>query len=142
MCNSKISKLEEEQHNMKLKMTEMMNLLKEHLVGGKVTPSEGQSRNVPQSNNIQSPKSIALEKRHNFTEGKNACYLLDWADAIVAEGRWDSSDPNITVHGKPLGPDFMRVWVDVAIVPESYLFRPNHAMLTIQEAVGSTVVLM
>ena len=32
MCNSKISKLEEEQHNMKLKMTEMMNLLKEHLV--------------------------------------------------------------------------------------------------------------
>ncbi|XP_062092590.1 uncharacterized protein LOC133798352 isoform X7 [Humulus lupulus] len=74
MCNSKISKLEEEQHNMKLEMTEMMNLLKEHLVvGGKVTPSEGQSRNVPQSNNIQSPKSIALEKIHNFTEGKNAC---------------------------------------------------------------------
>ncbi|XP_062079792.1 uncharacterized protein LOC133784478 [Humulus lupulus] len=118
MCNSKISKLEEEQHNMKLKMIEMMNLLKEHLVvGGKVTPSKGQSRNVLQSNNIQSPKSIALEKRHNFTEGKNACYLLDWAYAIVAKGRWDSSDPKITVHGKPLGPDFMRVWVDVAIVP-------------------------
>ena len=32
MCNSKISELEEEQQNMKLKMTEMMNLLKEHLV--------------------------------------------------------------------------------------------------------------
>ncbi|XP_062079639.1 uncharacterized protein LOC133784201 [Humulus lupulus] len=48
MCNSKISRLEEEQQNMKLKMTEMMNLLKEHLVvGGKATPSEGQSRNVP-----------------------------------------------------------------------------------------------
>ncbi|XP_062083560.1 uncharacterized protein LOC133789906 [Humulus lupulus] len=108
MCNSKISKLEEEQQNMKLKMTKMMNLLKEHLVvGGKATPSEGQSRNVPQSNNIQSPKSIALEKRHNFTEGKNACYLLDWADVIVAEGRWDSSDPKLAVHGKPLEPDFM-----------------------------------
>ena len=65
--------------------------------------------------------------------------MLDWADVIVAEGRWDSSDPKITVHGKPLGPDFMRVWVDVDIVPESYLFRPNNAMLTIQEAVGSTV---
>ncbi|XP_062108062.1 uncharacterized protein LOC133818949 [Humulus lupulus] len=83
--------------------------------------------------------SIALEKRHKFIGGKNACYLLDWADVIVAEGRWDSSDPKITVHGKPLGPEFMRVWVDVAIVLESYLFRPNHAMLTIQEAVGSTV---
>ncbi|XP_062114959.1 uncharacterized protein LOC133828957 [Humulus lupulus] len=108
-------------------------------VCGKVTPSKGQSRNVPQSNNIQSPKSIALEKRHNFTEGKNACYLLDWADVIVVEGHWDSSDPKIIVHGKPLGPDFMRVWVDVDIVPESYLFHPNNAMLTIQEAVGSTV---
>ncbi|XP_062096181.1 uncharacterized protein LOC133801962 isoform X2 [Humulus lupulus] len=107
MCNSKISKLEEEQQNMKLKMTEMMNLLKEHLVGGKATPSKGQSRNVPQSNNIHSPKSIALEKRHNFIEGKSACYLLDWADVIVAEGHWDSSDPKLAVHGKPLGPDFM-----------------------------------
>ncbi|XP_062099941.1 uncharacterized protein LOC133805805 [Humulus lupulus] len=91
MCNSKISKLEEEQQNMKLKMTEMMNLLKEHLVGGKVTPSEGQSRNVPQSNNIQSPKSIALEKRHNFTEGKNACYLLDWANRPPPVPSWDAS---------------------------------------------------
>ena len=33
----------------------------------------------------------------------------------------------------------MRVWVDVDIVPESYLFRPNNVLLTIQEAVGSTV---
>ena len=65
--------------------------------------------------------------------------MLDWADVIVAEGRWDSSDPTVTIHGKPLGPDFMRVWVDVDILPESYLFRPNNAMLTIQEAVGSTV---
>ena len=65
--------------------------------------------------------------------------MLDWADVIVAEGRWDSSDPKVTVHGKALGPDFMRVWVDVVILPESYLFRPNNAMLTIQEALGSTV---
>ena len=65
--------------------------------------------------------------------------MLHWADAIVAESRWDSSDPKITVHGKPLGLDFMRLWVDADIVPESYLFHPNNAMLTIQEAVGSIV---
>ena len=65
--------------------------------------------------------------------------MLDWADVIVAEGRWDSSDPKVTVHGKALGPDFMRVWVDVAKTPGAYLFRPNHEMLTIGEAVGSTV---
>lgn len=69
----------------------------------------------------------------------SACYLLDWSDAIIAEGRWSSSDPNLKVHGIPLGPQFMRVWVDVAVVPGAYLFRPNHEMLTIQEAVGSTV---
>ncbi|KAM6543719.1 hypothetical protein CsatB_008166 [Cannabis sativa] len=123
---------------MKLKMAEMLVLLKEHL-GGKATPSEGQSLNATQSNNNPSPNSVGLKKDHNFTEAMNACYMLDWSDTIVAEGRWISSDPNIEIHGLPLGPEFMRLWVDVAIVPSAYLFRPNYAMLTIQETVGSTV---
>ena len=38
----------------------------------------------------------------------------------------------------PLEHQFMRVWVDVAKAPGAYLFRPNHEMLTIGEAVGST----
>ncbi|XP_030506439.2 uncharacterized protein LOC115721305 isoform X2 [Cannabis sativa] len=139
MSNNKICKLEEEQHNMKLKMAEMLDLLEEHL-GGKETPSEGQSLNVTQSNNNPSPKSVGLKKDHNFTEAMNACYMLDLSDTIVAEGRWISSDPNIEIHGLPLGPEFMRLWVDVAIVPGAYLFCPNYVMLTIQEAVGSTVV--
>ena len=84
-------------------------------------------------------QSVGVKKGHNFTEARNACYLLDWSDAIIAEGRWDSSDPDLEVHGIPLGPDFMRVWVDVAVVPGAYLFRPNYAMLTIREVVGSTV---
>ena len=65
--------------------------------------------------------------------------MLDWSDTIVAEGRWISSDPTIQIHGIPLGQDFMKLWVDAAIVPGAYLFRPNYAMLTRQEAVGSTV---
>ena len=76
---------------------------------------------------------------HNFTEARNACYLLDWSDAIIAEGCWDSSDTDLNVHRIPLGQDFMHVWVDVAVVPGAYLFRPNYAMLTIREVVGSTV---
>ena len=65
--------------------------------------------------------------------------MLDWSGEIVAEGHWSSSDPNIMVHGIPLGAKFMRVWVDVAKAPSAYLFRPNHEMLTVGEAVGSTV---
>ncbi|XP_062093880.1 exosome complex component RRP45A-like [Humulus lupulus] len=78
-----------------------------------------------------SNRSVGVKKGHKFTEARNACYLLDWSDAIIAEGRLDSSDPDLEVHKIPLGPDFMRVWLDVAIVPGVYLFRPNYAMLTI-----------
>ena len=77
---------------------------------------------------------------HKFSEARSACYLLDWSGEIVAEGHWSSSDPNIMVHEIPLGAKFMRVWVDVAKAPSTYLFRPNHEMLIVGEAVGSTVV--
>ncbi|KAL5583463.1 hypothetical protein UlMin_015905, partial [Ulmus minor] len=88
-----------------------------------------------QSHTIPSPKSVG----HKFSEVRSACYLLDWSGEIVAEGHWSSSDPNIMVHGIPLRAKFMRVWVEVAKAPSAYLFRPNHEMLTMGEAVGSTV---
>ena len=84
-------------------------------------------------------KSVVHEESHNFSELNCACFLVDWKGEVVAEGRWSSSDPNTNVHGIPLGPDFMRVWVDIAISPSAYLFRPSHSMITIQEAVGSTI---
>ncbi|XP_062109647.1 uncharacterized protein LOC133821235 [Humulus lupulus] len=118
---------------------EPINQTISEVFGGKATTSEGQSHNIPQSNNIPSPKSVGIKNGHNFTKARNSCYLLDWSDAIIAEGHWDSSDPDLEVHRIPLGPDFMRVWVDVAVVPSAYLFCPNYAMLTIREAVGSTV---
>ena len=65
--------------------------------------------------------------------------MLDWSGEIVADGRWDSSDPNVMVHNIPLGDKFMRVWVDVAKSPNAYLFRPSRDVLTIREAVGTTV---
>ena len=65
--------------------------------------------------------------------------MLYWSGKVVAEGHWYSSDPNVMVHAIPLGHQFMQVWVDVAKALGAYLFRPNHEMLTIGEAVGSTV---
>ncbi|KAL5561055.1 hypothetical protein UlMin_030802 [Ulmus minor] len=127
MCQSKMEMYEKEQQTMKNQLSEVMDMLKEHL--GVKPPSEGQSHTIP------SPKSVG----HKFLANKTACYLLDWSGEVVAEGRWCSSDPNVMVHGIPLGHQFMRVWVDVAKTPGAYLFRPNHEMLTIGEAVGSTV---
>ena len=76
-----------------------------------------------------------------FTLESNACNLLDWngSGEIVAEGRWSSSDPLCEVHHLRLGPNAMRVWVDVAKKPTAYLCRPTSHMSTIEEAVGSTV---
>ena len=48
----------------------------------------------------------------------------------------------VMVHRIHLGHQFMRVWVDVAKAPGAYLFRPNHEMLTIGEAVGLIVALL
>ncbi|XP_062077751.1 uncharacterized protein LOC133782452 isoform X2 [Humulus lupulus] len=93
--------LEEEQLNMNIQIAEMLNLLKRYL-GSRATTSEGQSHNIPQSNNIPSPKlilqSVGVKKGHNFTEARNACYLLNCSDAIIAESRWDSSDPDLEIQ--------------------------------------------
>ncbi|KAL5538685.1 hypothetical protein UlMin_045189 [Ulmus minor] len=127
MCQNRMEIYEKEQYTMKKQLSEVLDLLKEH--AGVKPASEAQSHTIP------SPKSVG----HKFSEARSACYLLDWSGEIVAEGRWSSSDPNIMVHGIPLGAKFMRVWVDVAKAPSAYLFRPNHKMLTVGEAVGSTV---
>uniref|UniRef100_A0A803NKM0 Uncharacterized protein n=1 Tax=Cannabis sativa TaxID=3483 RepID=A0A803NKM0_CANSA len=115
----KVSRIEAFRRAHTKKNGEPINLTASKVFGGKATPSEGQSLNATQSNNNLSPKSVGLKKDHNFTEAMNACYMLDWSDTIVAEGRWIYSDPNIEIHGLPLGPEFMRLWVDVAIVPDA-----------------------
>ncbi|KAF4387514.1 hypothetical protein F8388_011662 [Cannabis sativa] len=46
-------------------------------------------------------------------------------------------DPNIEVHGITFGPEFMQVWVDNVISPNTYFFPPSHSKITIQEVVDS-----
>ncbi|KAH7852955.1 hypothetical protein Vadar_031437 [Vaccinium darrowii] len=70
------------------------------------------------------------------------CKLLDWMGTreVVAEGRFSSSDPNALVHHVPIRPNAMRVWVDVEMKHDRvYLWRPTSDMITIAEALGSTV---
>ena len=76
-----------------------------------------------------------------FSEARSACYLLDWIGIgeIVAKGQWFSSNPAAMVHHVPLGPQAMKVWVDVATKPKAYLFRSIPEMLNIGDAKGSII---
>ena len=51
------------------------------------------------------------------------CKLLDWCgkDEIVAEGRWCSNDPHELVHLIPIGPNAVKVRVDIVRKPETFL---------------------
>ena len=67
--------------------------------------------------------------------------MLDWGGIgeVVAEGRWSSNDPKVTVHHVPLGPHAIRVWVDLPKKSDAFLWGPNSKMTYIEDVVGSTV---
>ena len=70
---------------------------------------------------------------------KKKCKLLSWEKNVVAEGTIASTDPDASVHFVKLGANAWKVWVNVAVEPEAFLFRPNSEMYTVKEAVGSAV---
>lgn len=82
-----------------------------------------------------------LVKSINNNNAPRKCKLLDWCGSgeVVAEGRWSSNDPKVTVHHVPLGPKAVRVWVDLPRKPEAFLWRPNSEMTYIEDAIGSTI---
>ncbi|CAA7048696.1 unnamed protein product [Microthlaspi erraticum] len=69
------------------------------------------------------------------------CILLDWTDddTNVAEGRIISSDPDEEVNDSGLGPTDVKVLVEIATVPDAYLWRPASTMFTVQEAVRQMI---
>uniref|UniRef100_A0A9I9EEN0 Transposase Tnp1/En/Spm-like domain-containing protein n=1 Tax=Cucumis melo TaxID=3656 RepID=A0A9I9EEN0_CUCME len=71
----------------------------------------------------------------------NKCTLLDWGGTreVVAESRWSSNDPKVTVDHVPLGPHAVKVWVDLPKKSNAFLWRPNSLMTYIKDVVGSTV---
>ncbi|XP_020275086.1 uncharacterized protein LOC109849641 [Asparagus officinalis] len=94
---------------------------------------ENISINNVESTNISSPSSV--------NNSKKKCNLLDIGGSgkIVAEGHWSSSDPNQVVHFVPLGPNAMRVWVDIPSIPSASFWRPTSELECIEDAVGTTI---
>ena len=75
------------------------------------------------------------------TNSLDKCKLLDWSgiEEIVAEGRKVSSDPNEEVNHIPLGPNAMKVLVDISHKPDAFLWRPTSDMTCIKHAQGKTI---
>lgn len=67
--------------------------------------------------------------------------LVDWCgnDDNVAEGRLFSSDPDDFINDIPLGPNAVKVLVEIASKPSAFLWRPAPEMFTIEEAVGKLI---
>ena len=77
----------------------------------------------------------------NLPKITNKCKLLNWfgTGEAIAEGRLMPSNPKDLVHHVPLGPNAVRVRVDVAKHPDAFLWRPTSEMSTIEEAISSNV---
>ncbi|CAA7051756.1 unnamed protein product [Microthlaspi erraticum] len=72
---------------------------------------------------------------------KPKCILFDWAGSEykVAEGRILSFDHMDFINSIPLGPNSVKVLVEMAVNGDAFLWRPAQNMLCISQAVGETI---
>ncbi|CAE6069698.1 unnamed protein product [Arabidopsis arenosa] len=76
--------------------------------------------------NEHEPEDIAqLSQRTN--SAMNKCKLLDLSsdDVVVAEGCWQTEDLDALVNGLPLGPNAVKIFIDVVCQPETFIWRPT-----------------
>lgn len=72
----------------------------------------------------------------------NKCKLLNWLtndEEHVAEGRWHTRDPKALVNGLPLGPNAIKVFVDVVIEPDTFIWRPTEELSNLQDSLKTFV---
>ena len=85
-----------------------------------------------ESNTLTIEERPKRDARHTGIKvGK--CKILSWQKQVVAEGTVVSTDPDCLVHFKKLGPDGCKVWVDVAVDPEAFLWRLNLECLLLEK---------
>ncbi|CAA7018547.1 unnamed protein product, partial [Microthlaspi erraticum] len=90
-------------------------------------------------NGVES-EDIALKSPN--ASSVNLCKLMDWStndEEFVAEGRWQSTDPKATVNGLPLGPNAVKVFVDVVHYPDTFLWRPTAELSNMEDSLKSFV---
>ncbi|XP_058216030.1 uncharacterized protein LOC131327055 [Rhododendron vialii] len=130
--NGQFAQLREENAKMKSQMSHMQNTFDEFKKSQVQNPVTNEATPTP----IISP-SVRSHPQSDITK----CKLLDWMGTgdLVAEGRWASSDPTSCAHCIPIGPNAMKIWVDVAKKTKVYLWRAPSDMIYIEDAVGTTI---
>ncbi|XP_019094521.1 PREDICTED: uncharacterized protein LOC109129930 [Camelina sativa] len=72
----------------------------------------------------------------------NKCTLLNWRgneEVAVDEGRWQSKESDALVNGLPIGPNAVKVLVDVVLKPETFLWRPTTEISIIEDCLKTFV---
>ncbi|KAG7559310.1 putative transposase Ptta/En/Spm plant [Arabidopsis thaliana x Arabidopsis arenosa] len=85
------------------------------------------------------PEDITpLGQRSN---SENKCKLLDLTsdDVVVAEGRWQTQEQNALVNGLPLGPNAVKVFVDVVHEHNTFIWRHTIDITYIEDCLKSFV---
>ncbi|KAG7567797.1 Transposon En/Spm-like [Arabidopsis thaliana x Arabidopsis arenosa] len=123
--NKCMAEMQEKQANLQLKVNELQD---------EIEKMKNQRQDLEVGENSAAARSV--NKR-----SQPKCILTDWTggDATVAEGRIITSDPDDLVNDCRLGPSDLKVLVEIAIVPEAYLWRPAINMFTIEKAVGQMI---
>lgn len=60
-------------------------------------------------------------------------------DVVVAKGRWQTQEQNALVNGLPLGPNAMKVFVDVVHQHNTFIWRPTIDITYIEDCLKSFV---
>lgn len=69
------------------------------------------------------------------------CLMMDVTGKmqVVVEGRWASNNPDQLVHHVPLGPNAVRVWVDVVKVSNAEVWRPSSEIECMEDAICTSL---
>lgn len=86
-------------------------------------------------------RASASNSSNTSKNEKKKCILLDCKGSgkKVAEGRVSSTNPDDVVHFVRLGPNASKIWVDVPLIEDAPLWRPNSELQIIADAQGSIV---
>ncbi|PRQ34073.1 putative transposase, Tnp1/En/Spm [Rosa chinensis] len=125
-----------EQHTDMRSRIKHLESLVHKLIGHHETMQNEEDKNEQNGSQVDKTSPVSMSPK-----SLDKCKLLDWCgmDEIVAEGRWCSSDPNELVNHTPLGPNAMKVRVDIPNKPEAFLWRPSPNMSCMEQAQGKTI---
>ncbi|KAL0897393.1 hypothetical protein Bca101_081354 [Brassica carinata] len=87
---------------------------------------------------LQPEDIVPLGSRANSL---NKCKLLDLSDdsVVVGEGRWQTQEPKALVNGIPLGPKAVKVFLDVILEPDTFLWRPTSDVAYLEDCLMSFI---